>query len=282
MLKIGMPPSTVSLQTSRRADEQPSRRADEQTSSRRAADEQQTSQEGLERKCDNNNVKIKIFESDWAAWSLFTLTARCLITSQQKACGPCSSSWKVLHEAWTAHLFLPTQSPLTTAMVWVESHLVLFLKPAEQVPDGLPKDAKSMVEMTWPAGQPMFAALFSAVSTQVAAGPGGGGGGPCGCGGLGPGCGFEAMALIVTTWTGGSTSIAGCIFDVSCDVSCGVIPDATAGAQLASGLNPAAIQPTGSFRASMYSMNPVPAELPASPGTQSQHTSSYKTTRVVC
>ena len=56
---VGERGSGRAQQTSRRAGERTSRRAGEQTS-RRAADEQQdeqTSQEGLERKCDNNNNK---------------------------------------------------------------------------------------------------------------------------------------------------------------------------------------------------------------------------------
>ena len=103
-----------------------------------------------------------------------TLTARCLIVSQQNAPLPCSFSLNVSHVESTVHLFLPTHAALTTAIDCLESHLAPWVKPAAQEPPGVPNDAKSTVETTAPAGQPMSATEFSAVSTQVAGGPGGG------------------------------------------------------------------------------------------------------------
>ena len=50
--------------TSRRADEQTDRRADDEQMSRREVDEPR-GEEGLERKCDNNNNKEKFIVEGW-------------------------------------------------------------------------------------------------------------------------------------------------------------------------------------------------------------------------
>ena len=77
--------------------------------------------------------------------------------SQQNApfCGAICS-WKVEQDAWTLHLFFPAQRSSTTAILWFELQLLLGWKPAEQLPVGVPKEAKSIDEITSPAGQPML------------------------------------------------------------------------------------------------------------------------------
>jgi hypothetical protein len=87
-----------------------------------------------------------------------TLTARCFMTSQQKApAAGCFCSWNVSQDAGTTQLALPAQSAVTTAMLWLLLQVVLGWKPAEQLPVGEPNEAKSIDEITSPAGQPMFA-----------------------------------------------------------------------------------------------------------------------------
>ena len=53
------------------------------------------------------------------------------------------------------------------AAEWLELQVVEALKPALQLPVGAPNDAKTMLPMTLPSGQPTCAIWSSAVSAHV-------------------------------------------------------------------------------------------------------------------
>ena len=127
------------------------------------------------------------------------------------------------------------QAAETTVIEWLELQVAEAWKPEPQLPLGVPKDAKSTLDTTSPAGQPMPATPFSTTSTHAA-------GGAAGVGRGGAGDGDGGVALIVTTGMD-LTSIGGCILGWSCVIWAVEGGLETAAVQLAVALKPLVIQP---------------------------------------
>ena len=122
-----------------------------------------------------------------------------------------------------------------------------------QWPLGVPKEAKAIPVIGFPPGHARGRTWFSPTIPQGTGDVGGGAGGD----------GGAATGLITATATA-ETAIGGSILACSAATWAAVGGVAAAGDQddFGNGLNPTVFQPVGSERASMYSMNPVPADPP--------------------
>ena len=163
-----------------------------------------------------------------------------------------------MRSAFTAHDVLPTHAFSTIAIVAFASHVGSCVSPpgdplVGQWPLGVPKEAKAIPVIGFPPGHARGRTWFSPTIPQGTGDVGGGAGGD----------GGAATGLITATATA-DTAIGGSILACSAATWTAVGGVAAAGDQddLGNGLNPTVFQPNGSARASMYSMNPVPADPP--------------------